>query len=45
MPASIAQQIMAEIRSGALPPGSVLQQEALAARFAASRCEWRTTAA
>lgn len=37
MPASIAQQIEAEIRSGALPPGSVLQQEALAARFAASR--------
>lgn len=37
MPASIAQQIEAEIRSGALAPGAVLQQEALAERFAASR--------
>lgn len=37
MPASIARAVEADIRRGLLPPGTVLQQEALAERFAASR--------
>lgn len=37
MPAGIAKLIEADIRSGALAPGAVLQQEALAERFSASR--------
>jgi len=37
MPGSIARQIEEDIRGGRLAPGALLQQEALAERFAASR--------